>query len=438
MRSLLFIAVLLLALSCEGTPLPGDEDDEDTPETIDPLATSLEDDEVGIALQQLAVSLTTITDSRELVLEALQSPSVELDERSLNSAFRSLTANEFEIGWLAYLLTLATAEEEPAEAAVAEASLRSLATSAFSEAVAVNDIRSDLALGAVTLNQARSALTSTFDALRPTGEDDLVVLLPEDVPEPVISLTRAGPDSQFLAEHSAGFTTVASAVEQATTAEILAGEDVSSARVELAALNRLALLSGRGSDPPTSPFGSYVLPISSPSQIVYGLSGRQTVGVIPEADLPVVALDAGEEGAIGVTVLDVEGERGDLQVRSSTRSILTGHEPHEPAFGRPNASLQSGFGLYQLLVEVPFVNPASTPFHVTCVVPSLGARITMTAASQRAEGDLRASGRLVLAPTQLAALAEESQIVCAGSHGTVESGRIAIPVELVPDLETEE
>jgi hypothetical protein len=423
--------LLFLGVSCGSTPLPGGEEGEAA--TVDPLSTSLDPDEVGLALTQLTEALSATSDARGQVLTALQSPSVSLDDESLLLALRSLTAKEFEVAWLASLLTLAAEEAPSSEARTAGSALRALAISVLQEVLAVSAVRTELADSTITLNQARSALVAAFGPLRPAGEDDLVVLLPEDVAEPTLSLARASATTSLFAERTAGFTTVATALEQATTAEIIAQQDVPISSVEVAALSRLALLAGRGSDPPSSPFGSYVLTIPVAERIVYSLSERETVGVVPEQTQPIVALDIDQEGAVGATILDVESEEGDLRVRSSSRSVFGQNETRQPAFGRPNATLNTGFGIYQLAIEIPFISPVNAPFRVTCLVPSLGARVTMTLASREAQGQLRASGRVVLAPQQVTILAAEAQVVCAGSYGTVESGQIAIPPELVPE-----
>ncbi|HET9201417.1 MAG TPA: hypothetical protein VFO84_10660 [Dehalococcoidia bacterium] len=421
----------LICLACDSTPLPGD-DQSDQPAAIDPLSTSLDPSQMPVALTQLTGALASNNDARTQLLRALESPGVTLNDESLALALRNLTARGFEVAWLASLLTLAADEESSSEATAASAALRTLAISVLHEVLSTSSVRNGLDEGTMTLNQARSVLVEAFGSLRPAGEDDRVLLLPEDVAEPTLSLARSTPTTTLLPERTAGFTTVASAVEQATTAEIISGEDVSATRTELAALSRLALLTGRGSEPPSSPFGSYVLNVPVAEQLVYSLSGRETVGVLPSQEQPIVSLDIDDDGSVGATILDVESEGGDLQVRSSTRSVLGQERIRQPAFGRPDASLSSGFGIYQLAVEVPFINPVNAPFRVTCLVPSLGARITVTLASREAQGQLRASGRIVLAPQQVAMLASEAQVVCAGSYGTVETGQIAIPPELVP------
>jgi hypothetical protein len=429
---LLAIGVFILLGSCDSTPLPEGDTGTDPP-TIDPLATSLQPDEVGPALTQLAGALAANDEARTQALLALEGPSVSGEDASLDLALRNLTARGFEVAWLASLLTLAAEQKPSSEATAAGSALRDLADSILREVLAVSRIRSDLEEQALTLNQARSALVETFEQLRQAGEEDVVVLLPEDIAEPTLSLARSTPTTNPFAERTAGFVTVASALDQQTTAEIISGEDVAIPRVEIAALSRLALLSGRGSEPPTSPFGSYVLEVPVADEFVYSLSGRETVGVLPDQEQPVVAFDVDANGSVGATILDVESAEGDLQVRSSSRSVLGQDEIRQPAFGRPDASLSAGFGAYQLTVEVPFINPVNAPFRVTCLVPVFGARTTMTLASREAEGQLRASGRIVLAPQQIETLAEEPQVVCAGSYGTVETGQIVIPPELVPE-----
>ena len=431
-RLLLITSVAFLILACEGTPLPGDEDDE-APVVIDPLSSSLEPSEVGIALRQLTAVLGARTDAQTQLLGALQSPSVQLNGESVTAAFLAVTGNEFEIGWLAFLLALATEREgATSETTAAAGALRALSISAYSEALAVSAVRGELEDSTVSLNQARSTLVDLFGGLRLPGEADAVVLLPEDVANPSLSLARLGSNPTLLPENTAGFASVASAVNQSTTAEIMSRQDVSISRVQIAALAKLALLTGRGSEPPSSPFGRYVLTVPVPDLLIYSLQGRETVGVIRESDLPLVALDVADDGAVGVTLLDVETDRDDLRVRSSGRSEVGQSDFEQPGFGRPSASLQSGFGRYQLLVELPFVNPANAPFRITCAVPSLGARVTMTLASRSAQGQLRASGRLVLAPALLGDLAQEPQVVCVGAYGNVETGRISIPRELIP------
>ncbi|HEX5939174.1 MAG TPA: hypothetical protein VFZ12_02350 [Dehalococcoidia bacterium] len=436
-RLALVVLVATITAACEGTPLPGDDDPDDAAATIEPLATSLEAGEAGVALDQLVSELAMVPEVRGELLRALESPDIELDDESVDAAFRNVAANQFETGWLAFLLTLTAEHESSAAAAAASASLRSLAISVFHEALLVSEVQTGLADGTITLNQARSALSTAFAPLRAAGEDDDVVLLPEEVPAPTLSLSRRATSPALLAERTAAFTTTAAAADQVTTASIAAGQDVPANRLEIAALLRLALLTGRSSDPPSSAFGRYVLSVGAPEQLVYSLAGRQTIGVAVGAAVPVVSFDVADDGSLGVTVLDVETEQGDLEVRSSSRSTIGDEEVSQPAFGRPEASIQSGFGVYQMVVSVPFVNPANAPFRVTCMVPSLGGRVTMTLASRRAQGDLRASGRLNLAPAQIAELEQDSQLVCAGSYGTVETGRIGIPPELLPELEDE-
>ncbi|MEX2236574.1 MAG: hypothetical protein WEB00_03425 [Dehalococcoidia bacterium] len=428
--ALLAFAALLLA-ACSGTSLPGGDNGESADTPIDSEARSLLPGEVGPAVRQLTSALAELQSRRRELLLAFEADSAESSTPAADGAFRAVISREFEVARLAALLQLSSQANLRGELGeTATAAFGGLALAALIEALGVNDIRGRLDLGQLTVGQAGEDLATGFERLAPPAGDS-IALLPPDGTELTLGLAFAGTEPVTVSEEVALFADVIAAQQPATLESILAGQDVEPEQVDIRARTLVALLGSAGTTAPASPFGAYSMSVTVPEEMIYSLSAQSTVGVLNQRDATILVLQAEEGGvarlgsyqvvtATGLPALDLVGE-----------AALDGVTTNLPSIGRPLAGLVQARSRYVVELAMQFVDPAGLTLTATCLVPAVGARITLVGE----EADLGAFAglaELTLAASQLEALAEFPQVLCVDSYGTLETGRVGVPPELLP------
>ena len=381
----------------------------------DAKAGESEEASAASGLGHLTEGLTLLVEARDNFREALESPELGLDEDPLQAAFESYIAAGFQTGRAASALARVSEGH-------AQVGLTAVSTGAFLEVIALSDGFQDLNRDwaqPAELQERLSRATlvhgpevGSRGAIAVDGRFELALAV--------------GPTEEVVvADPAAGFEDTVEAASAETLEAIESGEDTGMTLIQLAARWQLGLLHDARGEPPASPFGDYAFSVAA-RPLVFTPVGRESVSAQSGTEWMVTLRETG--GEVAATAWSPPWAPESL--RPEPQSLEPGTA--NGSTGRPYVQLTGAAPRYQALFSVGFVSQDGGAVEASCTIPVVGARVPLDSSVGQTGGQLSSSTDLLLAPTQLQALAQRPQVVCLDSSGALQVSQIDLPAGLVP------